>query len=99
MSKSSDIARKIFVPNMSNSQMKRVLVRIRNEVLPYCNPSDRQYIMDKFIEDCGTNRMSSVLAQLYAEYGVMPDEYNPYLIHANIIEKIFGLDRGIVDIR
>ena len=42
--------------------------------------------------------MPSELMEIYSEFDITPNEDNPYVAHANNIEKYFGVDKNILEV-
>ena len=76
-----------------------MFLTIRNGILlQYDNSALRNYIITNFVKLYATDRAIPELLQLYSKLGILPDKYNSYLEHANIIERMYGLDMHILDV-
>ena len=93
------VTERLFEPIVSEEKLKQMFLTIRNGILlQYDNSALRNYIITNFVKLYATDRAIPELLQLYSKLGILPDKYNSYLEHANIIERMYGLDMHILDV-
>ena len=85
-----------FVPK--NEQIKDIYENKIIPLLSHYSRKDRKYIKKYFYSFIGDYDAPVILMQLYSEFGIISPENDRYNRYVEDIERIFGLERTILDV-